>query len=89
MTPTFSQHELEIIKGHENILGSNDKEMIVNDLKKMIDLLESEEGKSYLKNDMERHYTLKQYRSTHEKLTKLNDLEFKNLDFSLLEYFDD
>lgn len=88
MISTFSQHELEIIKGHENILGSNDKKMIENDLKKMIDLLESEEGKSYLKNDMERHYTLKQYRSTYEKITELNNLEFKNLDFSLLEYFD-
>lgn len=89
MTPTFSQHELEIIKGHENILGSNDKETIENDLKKMIDLLESEDGKSYLKNELERQYTLKQYRSTYEKITELNDLEFKKLDFSLLEYFDD
>lgn len=88
MTPTFSQHELEIIKGHENILGSNDKEIIENDLQKMIDLMESEDGKDYLKNDMERYYTLKQYRSTSKKLTELTDLEFKNLDFSLLEYFD-
>lgn len=89
MTPTFSQHELEIIKGYETILGSSDKEMIESDLKRMIDLLESEDGKAYLKNELERHYTLKQYRSTFEKLTELSDLEFKSLDFSLLEYFDD
>lgn len=89
MTPIFSQHELEIIKGHENILGSNDKEIIENDLQKMIDLMESEDGKDYLKNDMERYYTLKQYRSTSKKLTELTDLEFKKIDFSLLDCFDD
>lgn len=89
MTPTFSQHELEIIKGHETILGSTEKEKIENDLQRMIDLLTSEEGKSYLKNELERHYTLKQYQSTIEKINALTDLEFKNLDFSLLEYFDD
>lgn len=88
MNQTFSQHELEIIKGHEQILGTEDKEKIEIDLKKMIDLLTSESGKQYLKDDTERHYTLKHYQSTYEKIKSLNEHEFLNLDFSLLKYFD-
>lgn len=88
MKQTFSQHELEIIKGHKQILETTDKEKIEDDLKKMIALLTSNGGKQYLKDDMERHYTLKHYQSTYKKIKALNEQEFLNLDFSLLDYFD-
>ncbi|EAE6963907.1 TPA: hypothetical protein REB85_002971 [Listeria monocytogenes] len=89
MTSQFSQHELEIIKGHEKILETTDKGIIEKDLKKMIDLLESEDGKQYIKDDSERHYTLKHYRSAYDKMTILSDKEFKKIDFDLLDYFDE
>ena len=85
---TFTQHELEIINGHQKIARKEELLIIKQEIQKMIFLLKSEAGKTYIEDDVQRLYTLKNYQTTFEKLEKMNEAEFKKIDFSSVKESD-
>ncbi|EGP0010937.1 hypothetical protein CUN34_11780 [Enterococcus faecium] len=84
---TFTQHELEIISGHKQITGSNANKLSVikSEVGEMLSMLKSDLGKKYIEDDEQRHYTLKNYQSVYDKLEKMSEDEFKQIDLSGIE----
>ncbi|HFD1768787.1 TPA: hypothetical protein QFR98_002450 [Enterococcus faecium] len=48
-------------------------------------MLKSDLGKKYIEDDEQRHYTLKNYQSVYDKLEKMSEDEFKQIDLSGIE----
>lgn len=84
---TFTPHELEIISGHKQISGSNSNKLnvIKSEVGEMLSMLKSDLGKQYIEDDEQRHYTLKNYQSVYDKLEKMSEDEFKQIDLSGIE----
>lgn len=82
---TFTQHELEIIQGHQQFSKSEDLKLIKREVETMLTTLESEAGKQLIEDDAQRHYTFKNYLSVSKKLATMSQQEFQQIDFSMID----